>query len=210
MVAAAGSLVNVITGFAFLVALRRMTDASGATRLFLWLSGALGLLTGTGYLLFSGVIGVGDWAVIIDGFEPGWLWRLILSVAGLALYLACIAFLLAELAPTLDSSQDDWLRIAFLVTFIPYIVGSTTSTIGALFNPISPVLIFTSAASAFGGASGLAWMTQMYKTPAGARLLNRATTTGEPLEIPRSIAWLGLGGVLLVLHVVVLGPSIGF
>ena len=208
-VAAAGSLLNVATAVLFLAWLRRVSS-NGALRLFLWLSVALGLLTGTGYLLFSGVLNVGDWAVIIDGYEPHALWRILLTIAGIGLYLGCIAFLLKELARYVGIEEPGWLKTAFLVTIIPYFTGSVGSTIGAFLNPISPVLIATSAAAAFGGASGLAWMTQMYKTSLGPRLIDREMAKGESLNVPRSWTWIGTAAILLVIHVFWLGPEIRF
>jgi hypothetical protein len=74
LVAAAGSIANVVVGVLALIAFRR-GPRSGATRYFLWLFASLNLLNGTGYLLFSGLLDVGDWAVVIAGFEPHWAWR---------------------------------------------------------------------------------------------------------------------------------------
>jgi hypothetical protein len=146
--------------------------------------------------------------VIIQGFEAGWLWRILLTLAGIILYLACVAFLLAELSPMIDTARENWLKVVFLVTFIPYLSGSVASTIGAFLNPISPVLILTSAAAAFGGASALAWMTQMYKTSAGSRLVT-SRSEREPLHvISRSWGWIFVATVTLIVHIAVLGPSI--
>jgi hypothetical protein len=39
-----------------------------------------------GYPLFSGVIGVGDWVNVIEGWQPVWVWRLLLAVIGFILY----------------------------------------------------------------------------------------------------------------------------
>ena len=40
----------------------------------------INLLTGTGYFLFSGIGGSGDWAVFIKGLGPEWLLRVALAL----------------------------------------------------------------------------------------------------------------------------------
>ncbi len=164
---------------------------------------AINLLSGTGYLLFSGLLDVGDWVVVVDGFEPAWVWRLILAVAGLILYLACIWIALASLNKFIGA-DDDRHRRAFKQSLMPYIVGSSTTTIGAFLNPISPLLILTSAASAFGGTSALAWMSQLLKTR------HFAAVDSDPLAVSRSWIWVVGSALLLLAHIFVLGPAVQF
>src|SRR5579863_3649162 len=62
--------------------------AQGATlwagdALFVLLAIAGNLFTGTGYFLFSGVLNFGDWAAVIRGLEPRWMWQLGLVVDAL-------------------------------------------------------------------------------------------------------------------------------
>ena len=65
---------------------------------FLWLFTTLNLLSGAGYFLFSGAVGIGDWADVVRDTMPPVVWRPTMSVFGGALY-----FLLAR-----QSAQ--WLR----------------------------------------------------------------------------------------------------
>src|SRR5436309_12335086 len=60
-ISAGGSIANVIVGLPIAWALRRARLAA-ALRYFLWLFAAVNLLTGFGYLMFSGIGGIGDWA----------------------------------------------------------------------------------------------------------------------------------------------------
>src|SRR5439155_261136 len=80
-VAAAGSIANVVVGALAMWLFRRGTTFS-ALRYFLWLFTSVNLLNGTGYLLFSGVLDLGDWAVVISGLQPHWAWRAVITVAG--------------------------------------------------------------------------------------------------------------------------------
>lgn len=206
-VAASGALVNIIVGLGFWAVLQRKTLKSQAFHLFIWLSMAINLFSGTGYLLFSGALGVGDWVVVVEGLEPVWAWRLVLAIAGAVLYLICIRIALVEMNRLVGSDSNRMSR-AHRLSVIPYLVGSTTSTIGAVLNPISPLLILTSAASSFGGTSALAWMTQLYKTERFKPENESENKTG--IMINRSWPWIAVSVILLLGHIFLLGPSVEF
>ena len=86
LVAAAGTLANLAAAVFFWIVLRSATRASVRWRYFLLTSLAFNLFTGTGYFFFSGVTNFGDWAAVIAGQQPYWLWRTILVVIGVASY----------------------------------------------------------------------------------------------------------------------------
>ena len=64
-ISAAGSVVNVIVGLPLVVLLRSRARLSPRWRYFVWLFCAVNLLTAFGYLLYSGVGGIGDWARVV-------------------------------------------------------------------------------------------------------------------------------------------------
>lgn len=203
-VAAAGSLVNLISGIGFWLWLRHAQRRSAHLRYFLWLSMTIGFMTATGYLLFSGVLGVGDWQVIIANKSPQWLWRFVLILTGTVLYTGSIWFALRELSLLIGADQPERLRRAFKLTFPPYIAGSAVSTIGAFLNPKSLLFAATSAAAAFGGTSGLAWMSQLYRS-------HSFPLPAEPaLRLTRHWGWIGAALMTAALHIFVLGPEITF
>src|SRR5262245_34981924 len=74
IVAAAGSIANVLAGSAALVLFHRRRRVSPAA-FFLWLLGSINLLNGSGYPLYSAVLGSGDWEVVVRGLQPAWAWR---------------------------------------------------------------------------------------------------------------------------------------
>jgi hypothetical protein len=109
LVPAAGPLANIIFGLAALALLRSLTTqqnanaharigtipgttadapaASGAARirlthLFLYFFAFANLFLATGYILYSGLINFGDFAAVIDGLRPAWLYRAALVVIG--------------------------------------------------------------------------------------------------------------------------------
>src|SRR5574338_377040 len=100
--AAGGSIANLLVAVLAWVALRTLPGDRGPTRDFVWLLLAVNVLTPFGYLLFSGVGGIGDWAVVVEGLHPALAWRLGLAVVGAVLYLVVTPpLLMAELEPFL-------------------------------------------------------------------------------------------------------------
>jgi hypothetical protein len=203
IIASAGTLVNLAAGLLFWFWLRSTATKSSAFRLFLWLSMSVNLLTATGYLLFSGALNVGDWMEVVRGWQPAWAWRLGLVFSGSALYFLTILAALRELNVMIGDDTRTRVRLAFRLSIVSYLAGCVGSTIGSFLNPISMLLVATSAAASFGGTSALAWMTQLLST---SLFPPRA---GVPISIRRSWTWIAVAGVVLSLHILVLGSGLG-
>lgn len=165
----------------------------------------INLLQGAGYLLFSGLANIGDWASVIQGAEPPGLWRVVLGLAGGVAYWETIQLSLRELVPFLGESQGR-LRRARELTLLPYLAGGLIYVLAGLPNPEGLWLVLISAAAAaFGGTSALAWMTQLLRDE------RRFPSSAEAaLSIPRSWAWVAVGALTTLVFVAVLGPSIRF
>lgn len=204
LVSAAGPLINLLFGGIFWLLLKtRKGDATGMDY-FLWISMVVNLLTGTGYFLFSGIAGIGDWDDIIRHFQYYGLWRSGLIVVGFLSYFWAIWLALVTLKPWIGTTVPTRSKLALRLTLFPYLLGSTCATLGALFNPISMLFVFSSAASTFGGTSGLAWMSQLYQT----RWFRPEKS--QALSIRRNYFWVGLAFILLAFHIGILGRSIKF
>lgn len=160
------------------------------------------LFVAAGYPLFSGLIGIGDWVDVVQGFQPAWVWRLLLTLSGLILYVVGVWISLREMVTLIGSHPAERLLRAFRLTLVPYLAGSIAASIGALLNPIGLYVAFTSAAASFGGSSAFAWMSQMLKTKWFPK------TSESLILIERNWTWIVLAGIFLVLHVVVLGPGV--
>ena len=166
LLAAGGTLMNLVAGLVFLGLLRLARRAAPPLRLFLWLSMTVNLLSGGGYFLFSGVAGIGDWAVVGRSVEPAWAWRVGLSVLGLALYALFVWIAVREFARFLGGAPPERQRRANRLAWTAYLTGGLLSCLAGLFNPLGMFLVaISSAAFAFGGTSGLAWMMQMIERP---------------------------------------------
>ena len=200
LVAAGGTLVNLAAAAIFWMALRSAKDASVRWRFFLLISVASNLLTGTGYFFFSGVTNFGDWAAVIEGVHPHWLWRTLLVVGGIASYYGAVLTVGIGLVRYVGVSRNDSRRLRKL-TYLPYFSSAVTLTAGGVLNPIGMQLVWQSALPASAGAkSGLLWL--QYYIPKKT-IPERGTES-----IARSYAWIATSLALLAVFVFVLGRGI--
>jgi len=206
LIAAGGTLVNLGAG-ALVVLVRRRAAAStsGTVTWFLWLLMAVNLLSGTGYFLFSGVGGIGDWADFVRGIGPAWVTRLGLTVLGGVTYWLVVVRALRALDPFLSGDGEERVRSATRMTLPAYLAGGILSCIAGLLNPVGMVLVAISAAAAsFGDTSGLAWMPQLLH---GKRA---AASGGTQRLVQRSWGWIVGGAMAAAVFVLVLGPGVRF
>jgi hypothetical protein len=204
-VASAGTIANFLAALLFGIAYGRMSVQRQSLRYFCWFAMCNNYLVAAGYPLFSGVIGVGDWVDVVQGWQPTWMWKLALVISGAVLYFVIgIPLILKRIAPLIGAHPIERLARASALTVPPYIAGAVATSIGALFNPIGAYVIFTSAAAAFGGNSALGWMTQLLK---GSRFPQCSQSL---VIINRNWAWIATAAVLVLAHIFILGPSVRF
>ncbi|MDH4109396.1 MAG: hypothetical protein OEW35_13870 [Gammaproteobacteria bacterium] len=202
VVAAAGTIVNLIAGTIAILMLKSVSAANNPhTYFFVWLFATINLLMGAGYFLFSGAGNIGDWAVIANGLLQPAIWRPSLAIFGLLLY-----FLMARISSRafrpLVGNDERSLRRGRQLAMSAYFAGGILYCVSGLFNPLGPALIAISAAAAsFGGASGLLWLSE---------LLRHFPGTGSAPDIGRSYGWIGTGVVSGAVFVALLGPGILF
>ncbi|HKQ97571.1 MAG TPA: hypothetical protein VJV75_06835 [Candidatus Polarisedimenticolia bacterium] len=204
-VMAGGTLANVVAGLLFLAAYRVARGAATATRYALWLAATLNLMQAAGYFLFSGVLGIGDWAAVLRHFGAGGVARAVMAASGMAVYLVIVALAARGLGPFLPSDRAAAERAARPLTLFPWIVGGILSCVAGALNPVGFILVAISAAAAsFGGTSGLAWM---------ASIVGTSWAPLEPgehgLAIPRHRGYLLAGLLAAILFIAVLGPGSG-
>lgn len=202
LVAAGGTLANLLFGAIFWLASRAITTRT-EWRYCFWLMMTFNLFRAGGYFLFSGIGNFGDWADVITGWQPVWAWRTALTLLGAVSYfLIFIPFAVRELRPFLGTNR---VRRARRLTLVPYFSSGIFSCIAGAFNPVSPMLILLSAAaSSFGGDSGLAWMWNLLR---GSRIPD---TTLQMPELRRSWTWITSAAILAILFVTVLGRGVKF
>jgi hypothetical protein len=200
LVEAGGTLVNLAAALVFWLALRSAKNAVMTMRYFLLITCAFNLFSGTGYFFFSGVTNFGDWAAVISGLHPHWLWRTLLAVGGAAAYYAAVRVVGIGLVRYVGVPRDQQRRMRKL-TILPYFSAIGLLSLAGLLNPFGIQLLWQSALPATaGGQSGLLWL-QHY--------IPRGTVPDRKSEnLARSYIWIVIATMLTSVYVVVLGRGI--
>jgi hypothetical protein len=205
LVAAGGTLMNFAAALLFFLLGWALRRGSARARYFCWLAMSVNLFEATGYFLFSGIGGFGDWATFIQGLGPQWLLRIVLAVAGGLSYLAAARFSLRQLLPLIGGDPEGRGERAKRLMLIPYLTGGTLDCIAGALNPAGWYLIaLSAAASTFGGTSALAWMDNWLRD-------TRAYPPGgqpEPPAIERSVVWIAAAACLALVFIFVIGPGV--
>lgn len=202
-VAAAGCVGNLIISALSLILMRLLRGASATTRYFLWLTSIINLFAPGGYLLILSFTSIGDWNLFVQELPNEFAWRMGLTILGAIISLTGVYLGVRNLDPFLGYGNKPRHRRATKLTFIPYITGGIVSTLASIFNPAGPSLILISAvASSFGGTIFLIWINQFVGRPI------KATAEDVPLTPERSLLWIILGLVALVIYFVALGPGL--
>lgn len=195
LVAAAGSIANVVVG-AILLVLAGRRGRLDTTGYFLWLLATLNLMNGTGYLLFSGLTETGDWMVVVSGWHPEWVWRVVLGVVGAASYRWVVVTTSRVFSRLLGGGGPDE---AVAYTLPAYLAGGLLLVAGAAMNPIGANLIWLSGASSgFGAMAGLLVIPRLVKPADG--------TQGAGFRF--NLAWVLAAAAAVCVFVFVLGPGI--
>jgi hypothetical protein len=199
-ISANGTLINLLFGAIFWLVLLKPRRYRPATRYFLVLAMAGNLLTGAGYFLFSGAINFGDWAEVIRGLQPHWMWRIGLVVLGLASYYASMLVVAAEMKPFQSNGETS--RRVRMLCWTPYFTDGILACFGGLFNPLGLFYVIASALpSTLGANAGLLSLPGMI-----GRL--RSAKEGQVEPIRRSAVWIATAGVASLLFILVLGHGI--
>lgn len=203
LVALAGPFISLITGLTCFQILKQ----AGRPRIFyfLWLLGSLGLMSAAGYMLFSGIAGIGDLGTTVDGalqgVQPEWLWRAVLALFGGICYYWVVRYMARRLEPQLNATGRDRIHCAKRVALISYLTGAVVYLVIGLFNPHGLVIVLTSAlASSMGGTSGLVWF--------DSRLNAKGEAAGPGLYFSRSWGWVVIALVVTLIYAVVFGPTL--
>lgn len=198
-ISANGTLVNLLFAAVFWFFLTKPHRYRPTTLYFLVLALAGNLFTATGYFFFSGVANFGDWAAVIRGLHPHWLWRLALIVLGIVSYYASMLIIASRLKH-FHRAETPSRRLRFLC-WTPYLADGTLAGIAGLFNPAGLFYVVASALpSTLGANVGLLSLPVM---------MRRQIAPSEQVgTIERSIAWIAAGTVASLLFIFVLGRGL--
>ncbi len=205
LVALAGPLMSLVTGFSCLALARVMPARARTAYYFFWLLGSLGFMTAAGYALFSGVSGIGDFGTGRDGafyaIDPEWVVRVVLAVTGGVAYVWVVGFCAREIAPHAGGTGALRIGCARRTVLISYFTGAGLSLLIGLLNPYGILIVATSAlASSMGGTSGLIWMMK--------RLDSKDVVPGPGLYFSRSWVWIAIALISSLAYAAIFGPTL--
>jgi hypothetical protein len=200
-VSAAGTTANLLVGVLSLLVLhpvRRLTPSV----YFLWVFGAFNLFN-VGYLVASAFMNSGDWAAVISGLSPLWLWRCVLGLVGICFYTLCVRWV-ASVAIAFVNYRQVAIADNRRLVWPAYLSAGAVLTIASIFNPISPSLVLGSGIGAsFGLNCGFLFLPPI--------IAENATYHGAGEgRIPFSAFWLLLSVSSSGLFIGILGPGIHF
>jgi hypothetical protein len=198
LISANGTLANLLFAAIFWLLLRRGPRYRPTVRYFLVLAMMGNLFSGTGYFFFSGVTNFGDWAEVIRGLEPHWVWQTGLVVVGIAAYWASMLIVGAQLEAFRE--KDGFSPRIRRLCYTPYFTDGILAGISGSMNPIGLFYVIASALPATLGANA-----GLLSLP----FFMRGKQSGEPAgPIARSAAWIAASASACLFFVFVLGRGL--
>jgi hypothetical protein len=201
LVSAAGTTANLLVGVFSLLLLRRIRRLTPSSY-FLWVFGAFNLFN-VGYLVASACMNSGDWANVIAGLSPPWLWRCLLGLLGIIFYILSVRWV-ASFAIDFVNHRQVAIGDSRRFVWPAYLSAGAVLTVASIFNPISPSLILVSGLGAsFGLNCGFLFLPRI--------IAGKATYHGVGEgRIPFSTFWLIVSVFISGLFIGILGPGIHF
>jgi hypothetical protein len=206
LVAAAGTLMNLIAAGFFWAVLHQLNFGMPLWRYFVWLSMAVNGFIGAGYMAVPTLIGFGDWMDVLKGLHPYWFLRVAIVLLGTMLYVAVYWLAAKELQRFLGRDSSAKRSRALKLTLVPYLAGGLAFCIAGSFNPVGMKLVLSSAAAAsFGGTAGLAWL-----MPWVCAMRDSGQPPRFAVEMKRNWGWTAGGVASGVVLIFLLGQGVKF
>jgi hypothetical protein len=209
VVALAGPAMSLLMGAVSFLALRRVPGAARLSYYFVWLLGSLGLMSAAGYLLFSGVSGLGDLGTSRDGalygLAPAWIGRLALTALGFVGYRRVLRIMWRTMAPQLAGSDVDVIGLARRMALLSYMTGAAVYLAIGLLNPQGfEVIALSVLPSSLGGSCGLLLFWKM--APRGPS----ASVPGPGLNFARNWCCISVAAAVTLAYAALFGPTLRF
>ncbi len=203
---ASASLANLVIALLLIIPFNKAIAKSGAWKLILWLLITLNYLWGAGYWLFSGFADIGDWANVIAGWEPAWLWRIMMIVLGTGTFLFAIWYSLKLLGRIIGGTAPEQYKRATRLSLLVYFSALGVVLLTGIMNPLGMLSLPVTASimGVCGAFSPFLWMTQWFKSDMFPK------TPGDSLAIPRNWPLIVVALSSIILYSFVLGRTITF
>jgi hypothetical protein len=206
IVAGSAPTYNLIAGVFLWIMLRNSRKQASETRFFLWLLMMMNFFYGAGYFMFSGITNVGDWAVVINGWEPSWLWRVLMTIVGSLFFIFFVRLGLQEFGKIVGGDGDEQIHRGNRLCILSYFTSFVVVLIAGFFCPYGFLSLPVTAGifAVTGALSPFLWMMRWFRTDDFEKLVN------EPLEIHRKWQWIVTAIVVVFIYVYILGKTLYF
>ena len=206
IVAGSAPTFNLIAGTLLWIVLRKLRKQTPETWLFLWLFMLMNWLYGAGYFILSGVANIGDWAVVIDGWKASWLWRVLMTIIGLLLYILFVRLAFLELGRMIGGQADEQILRAKKICTLCYIASFMVVLTAGFFCPYGPLSLpmWAGLIAVLGTLSPLMWMMRWF------HIAYFEKPVRDPLEIQRKWQWIATSAVVVFMYVFILGRTLYF
>lgn len=139
---------------------------------------------------------------LISSLRPGWLWRILVFLAGLGLYRAALFLASSDLHFILSAKNPQWRSSIVHLLWTLYMAGGLIACAGAIFDPRGRLEILSSGALSSFGACLRLW-TIPFLFP-----LRPDKTAPVDSQVARSVPLILVAAAASVMFVAVLGPGI--
>lgn len=204
--AGSASIGNLILGTACWIALRRWRGESSDSRFFLWLFMLMNWFYGAGYWMLSGIANIGDWAIVVDGWQPHWAWRVGMAMVGALLFLLFVWQGLQELGKFIGGRAPGQIRRAVSMGIVTYMTSAMVVLLAGFANShgILGLPALAGIMAALGALSPLLWMPQWFRADIFVK------EPGPLFLIRSSRGYVLAGAASALLYVGILGPGLAF
>lgn len=206
IIAGSAPFYNLLIGVLLWVIVQKAKNVTSEVWYFLWLFMLMNLLHGSGYFMFSGIANVGDIAVVISGWEPIWLWRVLMTFIGSMMFMLFVWMALKEFGKMIGGESKEQIKRANKISIISYGACLMTSALAGIFNPygLLSLPVMAGILAVLGGLSPLLWMMQWFQ----AKMFKKYDK--PPLEIHRNWSWIASSVVIVFLYTFILGRTLYF
>jgi hypothetical protein len=156
-----------------------------------------------GYFVFSGITNVGDWSIVTNGWQPVWLWRVLMTGFGLLLFLFFTRQGLKEFGNVVCENVDQHFQCVNRLFIMSYFTSFFVVLFAGFFCPYGLTSLPVTA-GLFAVAAALSPFLLMMRWFRSDRFAKRAK---EPLEIHRKWGWIVTSLVVVFVFVFVLGQA---
>jgi hypothetical protein len=206
MVSGSAPTFNLIAGVLLWIILQHSRKQAPETQFFLWLLMLMNMWYGAGYFMLSGIANIGDWAVVINGWELSWLWRVLMTIIGTLLFIVFLWLAFQELGKMIGGDADEQIHRANKLCTLSYITSFAVVLMAGFFCPygLLSLPVTAGAFATLGALSPLLWMMRWFRTK------NFVKPVKEPLEIHRKWQWLIASVIVVFTYVFILGRTLYF